>query len=260
MWILSLPECPELQRESIQGEYCLYLIIPSSKGRAPKVNIVSTWLSRALREEHSKAILSTWLSRASKEEHPRAILSLPDYHELQRKSIQGQYCLYLIIPSSKGRAFKRNIASTWLSRAPREEHLRGILPLTHYPELQGKSIQGENCLYLIIPSSKGRASMEKTDVLLGLTTVGIILSYFSASSPGSSRSQPVPWSNRYIQWDYLKSLRESNSRLPIPESYKSPTEENRKQLNRFISMSCTNITYKLGQFQISNYVFSSLAF
>ena len=189
----------EPQRGSIQWEYSLFLIIQSPKGRASNVNIVSTWLSRALREEH-----------------PKAILSLPDYPELQRKSIQGQYCLYL---SSKGRAFKRNIASTWLSRAPREEHLRGILPLTDYPELQGKSIQGENCLYLIIPSSKGRASMEKTDVLLGLTTVGIILSYFSASSPGSSRSQPVPWSNRYIQWDYLKSLRESNSRLPIPQSH-----------------------------------------
>ena len=221
MWIIFSTRLSEHQRESIQWEYCLFLIIPSSKGRASNVNIVSTWLSRA-----------------PKEEHPRGILPLPDYPELQRKSIQGEYCLdliipsfkgraskgnivstlYLIIPSSKGRASKGNIASIWLSRAPKKEHPRGILPLPDYPELKRKSIKGEYCLnsipdypelqrksiqekyclYLIIPSSKGRASMEKTDVLLGLTTVGIILSYFSASSPGSSRSQPVPWSDIHI--------------------------------------------------------------
>ena len=145
MWIIFSTRLSEHQRESIQWEYCLFLIIPSSKGRASNVNIVSTWLSRAPKEEHPRGILPRSdypeLQRKSiKGEY--CLYSLPDNPELQRKSIQGEYCLYLIIPSSKGkvskgnivstlyliipsskgRAFKRNIASTWLSRAPRGEH------------------------------------------------------------------------------------------------------------------------------------------
>ena len=167
MWIIFSTRLSEHQRESIQWEYCLFLIIPSSKGRASNVNIVSTWLSRAPKEEHPRGILPRSdypeLQRKSiKGEY--CLYSLPDNPELQRKSIQGEYCLYLIIPSSQERASKGNIASTWLSRAqkekyqrgilsqlytwlsraPKEEHSREILPLPDYPELQGESIHGED--------------------------------------------------------------------------------------------------------------------
>ena len=67
-----MPDYPELQGESIKGQYCLYLIIPSSKGKASK-----------------------------------GLLSLLDYPELK----EG-YCLYLIILSSKGKAFNVSIVST----------------------------------------------------------------------------------------------------------------------------------------------------
>ena len=216
---LSVSDYHELQKESIQHEYFRYLIIWRSKGRASNVNSVSTWLSRAPKGENLVSILSRpdypelqresiqgryclylivpiskgnivspWLFLAPKGEYPMWILSLPDYLELQGESFEGVYFLYLIILSSKGRASKGNIVSPWLSRA------------------QKKSIQGKYCLYLIIPSSRGSASMEKTDFLLGLTTVGIILSNFSASSPGSSRSQAVPWLDRNIQWDPSKTV------------------------------------------------------
>ena len=156
-WIFSLPDYLALQRESIQCEYCLYLIIPSSKGREFSVNIVSTWLSRAPKGEHPGEILSlpdcpdlqreyclsliipsskgrvsnvnfvsSWLSWAPRGKLRRGIFSIPDYPELQGESIQGQYCLSLIIPSSK------------------EEHPREILSLPDYPELQGECIHGED--------------------------------------------------------------------------------------------------------------------